>query len=160
MQRGYCHFRSRFNGDVKEHSKIAYGFDMQQYPEVKINYNSDGTVSEEEGERLLRIVLEQSKNQINSYLDDTNQVLNQNAYDAVMDLFYNRNSNKLTQEVIDAMAERDDEKVWSLLENFDYRYAYPYRYQDNAREAKAYVERNLGLSERREEEYTIYQNGF
>lgn len=111
MQRGYWHFRSRFNGDVKEHSKIAYGFDMQQYPEVKINYNSDGTVSEEEGERLLRIVLEQSKNQINSYLDDTNQVLDQNAYDAVMDLFYNRNSNKLTQEVIDAMAERDDEKV-------------------------------------------------
>ena len=96
MQRGYWHFRSRFNGDVKEHSKIAYGFDMQQYPEVKINYNSDGTVSEEEGERLLRIVLEQSKNQINSYLDDTNQVLDQNAYDAVMDLFYNRNSNKLT----------------------------------------------------------------
>lgn len=73
-------------------------------------------MSEEEGERLLRIVLEQSKNQINSYLDDTNQVLDQNAYDAVMDLFYNRNSNKLTQEVIDAMAERDDEKVWSLLE--------------------------------------------
>lgn len=160
MQRGYWHFRSRFNGDVKEHSKIAYGFDMQQYPEVKINYNSDGTVSEEEGERLLRIVLEQSKNQINSYLDDTNQVLNQNAYDAVMDLFYNRNSNKLTQEVIDAMAERDDEKVWSLLENFDYRYAYTYLYQDNAQEAKAYVERNPGLSERREEEYTIYQNGF
>ena len=139
---------------------IAYGFDMQQYPEVKINYNSDGTVSEEEGERLLRIVLQQSKNQINSYLGDTNQVLDQNAYDAVMDLFYNRNSNKLTQEVIDAMAERDDEKVWSLLENFDYRYAYTYRYQDNAQEAKAYVERNPGLSERREEEYTIYQNGF
>ena len=88
MQRGYWHFRSRFNGDVKEHSKIAYGFDMQQYPEVKINYNSDGTVSEEEGERLLRIVLEQSKNQINSYLDDTNQVLDQNAYDAVMELFF------------------------------------------------------------------------
>ena len=58
------------------------------------------------------------------------------------------------------MAERDDEKVWSLLENFDYRYAYTYRYQDNAHEAKAYVERNPGLSERREEEYTIYQNGF
>lgn len=64
------------------------------------------------------------------------------------------------EEVIDAMAERDDEKVWSLLENFDYRYAYTYLYQDNAQEAKAYVERNPGLRERREEEYAIYQNGF
>lgn len=26
---------------------IAYGFDMYLYPEVKINYNPDGTVSEE-----------------------------------------------------------------------------------------------------------------
>ncbi len=26
---------------------MAYGFDMYLYPEVKINYNPDGTVSEE-----------------------------------------------------------------------------------------------------------------
>lgn len=139
---------------------IAYGFDMYLYPDIEIIYNPDGTVSEKEGERLLRLILDQSKEQINIYLDETNQILDQSAYDALLDLYYNRNSNSLTKEVVDAMAERDDEKVWELLEDFDYRYAYKYLYKGDEEKSKAYVERNPGLKERRKEEYSIYLNGF
>ena len=53
-----------------------------------------------------------------------------------------------------------DNKVWSLLENFDYNYAYQYLYEGNEQEAQAYVDRNPGLKVRREEEYAVYQNGF
>lgn len=44
--------------------------------------------------------------------------LEQNVYDAAMDLLYNRNYNELTKEVIDAMADRNDEKVWELFGRF------------------------------------------
>ena len=154
QKEGFC--ATPYNGG----KTIAYGFDMYLYPDIEINYNSDGTVSEEEGERLLRIILDQSKKQLNDYLDITNQELDQNAYDAAIDLYYNRNSNALTKQVVDAMSARDDEKVWSLLENFDYNYACQYLCEGDEQEAQAYVDRNPGLKVRREEEYAIYQNGF
>lgn len=78
---------------------------------------------------------------------------------ATMDLVYNRNVNLLTKEIISAMADRDDEKVWNLFEDFDYRYAEKYL-KEEVKNPQEYVDRNPGLKVRREEEYNIYQNGF
>lgn len=139
---------------------IGYGFDKYKYPNIKIKYNEDGvSISEAEGERLLRLILNQSKNQIDSFLEDNNLKVDQNTYDALIDLFYNRNSNELTQEVAFAMAMKNDEKVLKLLEDFDYKYALKYIYDGDSEKAQAYIERNPGLATRRKEEYYIYKNG-
>lgn len=104
--------------------------------------------------------MDESKEKLNSFLGSNNLSLNQNAYDAAMDLFYNRNSNPLTKEVVVAMAARDDIKVHNLLSDFDYRYALEYIVNGDPQEAQAYVNRNEGLKARRAEEYSIYKNGF
>ncbi len=78
---------------------IGYGFDFYLYPDITINYNEDGSITEVEAERLLRIMLDQSKDNLNKFLDNNNLQVDQNTYDALTDLFYNRNSNDLTKEV-------------------------------------------------------------
>lgn len=138
---------------------VGYGFDMYKYLDVKINWNEDGSISEKEGERLLIYVLNRGKDDVNRYLESEGKKLDQNAYDATMDLVYNRNVNPLTKEIISAMADRDDEKVWKLFEDFDYRYAEEYLKKE-VKNPQEYVDRNPGLKVRREEEYSIYQNGF
>lgn len=113
-------------------------------------------ITQEEADRLLIILLDSCKTQINTYCDNNDLKLNQNAFDALTDLFYNRNSNSMTQEVLQAMAQRDDQKVLALLLKFDYDYA-----RDNLPyEPQAYVDRNPGLAKRRKEEYKIYKDGF
>lgn len=140
---------------------VGYGFDFYLYPGVKVNFNEDGnSITEEEAERLLIIMLNQSCEQIKSYLEENNLKIDQNTFDALTDLFYNRNSNKLTKEIARAMAEKDDQKVLELLKDFDYRYALEYIYSGDSSKAQDYVDRNPGLAERRDEEYLIYKNGF
>lgn len=46
--------------------------------------------------------------------------------DLANDNIYKGAVNPLTKEIISAMADRDDEKVWKLFEDFDYRYAEEY----------------------------------
>lgn len=108
----------------------------------------------------MKFVLNQSKDQINNFLKEKNLTVDQNTFDALTDLFYNRNSNKLTKDVALAMAKKDDKKVKSLLGDFDYRYAMAYIYNGDSKKSNAYVTRNPGLKSRRDEEYSIYKNGF
>ena len=150
---------------------IGYGFDLSSHEDIKINFNEDGiSITEEEAERLLRIVLEQTREQINNFLAKNNLKIDQNTFDALTDLFYNRGYNEFTKPVAFAMAAHDDEKVEELLGNLDKEFAKEYvckrknkSKSDNdetlEREAQAYVDRNSGLKERRDDEYNIYKEG-
>ena len=135
---------------------IGYGFDHKNYPDVEINFNQDGkSISIAEAERLLRVVLDIQQEKLNNYLRDNYLYLNQNMYDASMDLLYNRDLNPLTEEIIDAMANQNDEEVLNLFDDFDYRYANKYLPVD----PQGYVDRNPGLKDRRKDEYEIYKFG-
>lgn len=151
-------FRSKaYNGG----KTIGYGFDFYLYPEIKINYLEDGvSISEDEGRRLLKFMLDKFTEKLNSYLDEKYLSVNQNTFDALIDLYYNRNSNQLTKEVVVAMAMKEDQEVKRLLSDFDFRYAMKYIYNGNKEKSQAYVDRNPGLIKRREDEYEIYKNGF
>jgi len=116
-------------------------------------------VAKQEAERLLEIMLDDAKEKINRFLDSQNLKADQNTFDALTDLFYNRNSNDLTQEIALAMAQNDIQKVLRLFQDFDYRYALKYLYQNDTSKAQAYVNRNPGLARRRNEEYSIFING-
>jgi GH24 family phage-related lysozyme (muramidase) len=160
----YVASKEAFRAQAYNNGKtIGYGFDFYfyLYPEVEINYNDDGvTITKEEGLRLKGIILDQSRDQINTYLDSNSLTVDQNTFDALTDLFYNRNSNQLTKEVAYAMAMKNDEEVKRLFSDFDYRYAMKYIYNGDEVESQAYVDRNPGLVTRREEEYSIYKNGY
>ena len=135
---------------------IGYGFDHENYPDVEINFNQDGkSISIAEADRLLRVVLDIQQEKLNNYLRDNDLYLNQNMYDASMDLLYNRDLNPLTEEIIDAMANQNDEEVLNLFDDFDYRYANKYLPVD----PQGYVDRNPGLKDRRRDEYEIYKFG-
>lgn len=67
---------------------IGYGFDLSSHEDIKINFNEDGiSITEEEAERLLRIALEQTREQINNFLAKNNLKIDQNTFDALTDLF-------------------------------------------------------------------------
>jgi len=124
------------------------------------------SISRAEARRLLVIIMDEEKLKLNKFLNENNLTLDQNAYDAVLDLFYKRNSNPLTREVVVAMADRDDEKVISLLSDFPERYANKYLYKDytdpdeRAMKIQGWLDRNLdGLNNRIRREIEIYQNG-
>ena len=57
------------------------------------------------------------------------------------------------------MAAHDDEKVDELLGNLDEEFAKEHLYHGDEAEAQAYVDRNPGLKERRNDEYNIYKEG-
>lgn len=56
------------------------------------------------------------------------------------------------------MAQRDDQRVLELLENFDFRYQVEIKHKTE-QETQAYVDRNPGLAKRREEEFRMYKSG-
>jgi len=112
---------------------VGHGFDYYIRDDIKINYQDDGTITE----------------------------------DAALDLFYKRNSNALTQEVIVAMANRDDEQVKDLFSDFPSRYANKYLYNsytdpdERVTKIQEWLDRNLdGLNNRIRREIEIYQNGY
>lgn len=138
---------------------IGYGMDIANFPDVKINYQKDGTITKEEADRLFEIVYNKSADKVTNYLDSKKNKLDKYAYAAAVDLVYNRGMNDMTKEVIDAMGANNSQKVKSLLSDFDYRYAKKYLYKDETNpdaKAKAYVERNSGLKTRRNEEYIMF----
>ena len=139
---------------------IGYGFDYYLYPNIKINWSNGygSSITQQEAERLLIIMLDQSQNQINEYFDANNLKVDQYIFDALTDLFYNRNSNDLTKEIALAMAQRNDEKVLELFNDFDYRYALEYLFDYDTIKAQTYIDNNPGLIRRRNEEYSIYKN--
>ncbi len=134
---------------------IGYGFDFYLRDDISINFNADGSITSSEADRLLCIMLDETQEKLNDFLKENDLYVNQNTYDASMDLLYNRNQNVLTEEVIFAMANQNDDKVLKLLEDFDYRYAEAYL----KGYPQAYVDRNPGLKERREAEYELYKFG-
>ena len=138
---------------------IGYGMDIANFPDVKINYQKDGTITKEEADRLFEIVYNKSADKVTNYLDSKKIKLDKYTYAAAVDLVYNRGMNDLTKEVIDAMGANNSQKVKSLLSDFDYRYAKKYLYRNETNtdaKAKAYVERNSGLKTRRNEEYIMF----
>lgn len=138
---------------------IGYGFDVDKHPDIQVQLNTDGnSITEEEAERLLYCILQECSALLNDYLEENNLWLDQGAYDAMMSIYYNRGNNTMTQELAVAMAERADEKVWNLMEEFDFCYAIN-KLQMTEQEAQAYVDRNPGLARRRKEEYWIYKSG-
>lgn len=138
---------------------VGYGFDYYNKPDAKINWLPDGSITEEEADRLLKITLEDMKNKLNSFLSEKGISLSQGAYVAVMDLLYNRNLNDLTKEIIVAMADNDKKRTKELMEDFDYRFAYKYLYPNDSQSAQLYVDNNPGLKDRREEEYNWFLQG-
>jgi len=151
-----CNLKVHNNGQT-----IGYGFDFKKFPKIKINWldKNKTTISQAEAERLLGILLDKFADDINDFLDENNLQVDQNTFDALTDLFYNRARNSLTEEVAFAMTQKNDKKVLELLEDFDYRYALKYIYSGDSKKAKAYVDRNPGLKTRREWEYSVYKNG-
>lgn len=138
---------------------IGYGMDIANFPDIKINYQKDGSITKQEADRLFEIVYNRFADKVNNYLDSKNIKLDQYSYAAAVDLVYNRGMNSMAKEVIDAMGANNNKKVKSLLSDFDYRYAKEYLYNKKANpdaEAKAYVERNPGLKTRRDEEYIMF----
>ena len=133
--------------------------DIANFPDIKINYQKDGSITKQEADRLFEIVYNRFADKVNNYLDSKNIKLDQYSYAAAVDLAYNRGMNSMAKEVIDAMGANNNKKVKSLLSDFDYRYAKEYLYNKKANpdaEAKAYVERNPGLKTRRDEEYIMF----
>lgn len=138
---------------------IGYGMDIANFPDIKINYKKDGSITKQEADRLFEIVYKRFADKVNNYLDSKNIKLDQYSYAAAVDLVYNRGMNDMTKEVINAMGSNNTKKVKSLLSNFDYRYAKKYLYKKKANpdaEAKAYVKRNPGLKIRRNEEFIMF----
>lgn len=137
---------------------IGYGFDVNAHTDIQIQFKEDGSITEDEAERLLYMIIEDYRNLLNEYLEENNLWLDQGAYDAMMSIYYNRGSNTMTQELVDAMAQREDQRVLELLENFDFRYQVEIK-EKTEQEAQAYVDQNPGLAKRREEEYRMYKSG-
>ena len=54
-------------GEGKSLTPYNNGIDYYLRPDIKINWNTDGSITEQEAERLLRIILDESKEQANSY---------------------------------------------------------------------------------------------
>lgn len=48
---------------------IGYGMDIANFPDVKINYQKDGTITKEEADRLFEIVYNKSADKVTNYLD-------------------------------------------------------------------------------------------
>lgn len=161
-QEGIAYSKSKEGLSLKPYNNgktIGYGMDIANFPDIKINYQKDGSITKQEADRLFEIVYNRFADKVNSYLDSKNIKLDQYSYAAAVDLVYNRGMNDMTKEVIDAMGANNTKKVKSLLSDFDYRYAKEYLYKNKANpdaEAIAYVERNPGLKTRREEEYIMF----
>ncbi len=161
-QQGIAYTKSKEGCSLKPYNNgqtIGYGMDIANFPDVKINYQSDGSITQKEADRLFEIVYGRFADKVNTYLDSKNIKLDKYAYAAAVDLVYNRGLNSLTKEVIDAMGANNTQKVKSLLSDFDYRYAKTYLYNKNSNpdaDAKAYVKRNPGLKTRRDEEYKMF----
>lgn len=161
-QEGIAYSKSKESLSLKPYNNgktIGYGMDIANFPDIKINYQKDGSITKQEADRLFEIVYNRFADKVNSYLDSKNIKLDQYSYAAAVDLVYNRGMNDMTKEVIDAMGANNTKKVKSLLSDFDYRYAKEYLYKNKANpdaEAIAYVERNPGLKTRREEEYIMF----
>lgn len=150
---------------------IAYGFDINAHSNVTIQYNEDGSITQAEADRLLRIVLDESEKSLNLYLETEQLAVDQKTFDALMDLYYNRNENDLTKEIVKAMAMQDDKKLEETFlfsdneeENkskFDYQYAYNYVCEKDTKRTERYMRDNgEGLKKRRDEEFLIYKKGF
>lgn len=145
---------------------IGYGFDIENFPAIEIQYNSDGSISESEAERLLKIVLDANEKELNEYLLEEDLFLNQYAYDVAMDLVYNRGMNSITKEAISYMGNDMDIEFQECLKNLDYRYAEEIlykKYEDvemRKNEARAYIDRNPGLHDRRQDEINVYLYGY
>lgn len=137
---------------------IGYGMDIANYPDVKINYQTDGTITKEEADRLFGIVYNSKAEKLNDYLRKNNYSLDKYQFASAVDLIYNRGLNDMTKEVINAMANNDNSKVAFLLSNdFDYKYAMKYLSMSSS-EARAYCDRNPGLVNRRKQEINMANN--
>lgn len=139
---------------------IGYGLDYKTHNDIDINWTNgeDSSITQEEAERLFLLQLNKERDKLNNFLQTENLTLEQGAYDAMIDLFYNRNINSMTKSVARAMAARDDQKVYEFLcINFDYNYASTYLPNIDP---TSYVTNNSGLQTRREWEYQLYLNGW
>lgn len=136
---------------------IGYGIDIKNYPDLKINYQNDGSITQEEADRIFDIVYQSKINEIKDYARDKGYKLDDYQLISAADLVYNRNLNGMTKEVIDAMGKNDDDKVKQLLsDNFDYKYAMKYLFNNDSEKSKKYVDNHInGFTKRRNDEIAI-----
>ncbi|MBR3601555.1 MAG: peptidoglycan-binding protein [Lachnospiraceae bacterium] len=74
-QEGIVYSKSKEGLSLKPYNNgktIGYGMDIANFPDIKINYQKDGSITKQEADRLFEIVYNRFADKVNSYLDSKN----------------------------------------------------------------------------------------
>lgn len=135
---------------------IGYGFDIKKYPGVTINYEPDGSITEQEANRLFDIAYNEKAGQLERYLNSKNAKLDRWESIVALDVMYNRGDNSVTRGVIDAMIEGNSDLVVQRLSTLDYDFWIYEGHTDE--EADRWVKGHGGFEKRTKQRTDIYLN--